>query len=128
MLLLQMCVQRKKPEVSIMYPRGDTSILVPAVFSEIVAILTAPAVCMLVTNFFFFSQIKNKPCVHWTYAFILEFSTVANRYVVQNGTYITKPYGYKMLNVTKHYAVTKRYVTKWYIIKTAQYCNGLVGH
>jgi hypothetical protein len=45
MLLLQMCVQRKKPEVSIMYLRGDTSILVPAVFLEIVAILTAPAVC-----------------------------------------------------------------------------------
>jgi hypothetical protein len=44
MLLLQMCVQRKKPEVSIMYLRGDISILVPAVFSEIVAILTAPAV------------------------------------------------------------------------------------
>jgi hypothetical protein len=39
-----MCVQRKKPEVSIVYLRGDISILVPAVFSEIVAILTAPAV------------------------------------------------------------------------------------
>jgi hypothetical protein len=42
-----MCVQRKKPEVSIMYLRGDTSILVPAVFSEIVAILTAPAVIII---------------------------------------------------------------------------------
>ncbi len=42
MLLLQMCVQRKKPEVSIMYLRGDTPILVPAVFSEIVALLYLP--------------------------------------------------------------------------------------
>ncbi len=43
-LLLQMCVQWKKPEVSIMYLRGDISILVPAVFRTIVAIFTAPAV------------------------------------------------------------------------------------
>ncbi len=34
----------KKPEVSIMYLRGVISIFVPALFSEIVAILTAPAV------------------------------------------------------------------------------------
>ncbi len=44
MLLLQMCVQRKKPEVYIMYLRGDTLIFSPGRFSEIVAILTAPAV------------------------------------------------------------------------------------
>jgi hypothetical protein len=39
-----MCVQLKKPEVSVMYLKGDISILVPAVFRTIVAILTAPAV------------------------------------------------------------------------------------
>ncbi len=43
-LLLQMCVQWKKTEVSIMFLRVDISNLVPAVFSDIVAILTAPAV------------------------------------------------------------------------------------
>jgi hypothetical protein len=35
---------KKKPEVSIMYLRGVISILVPALFLEIMAILTAPAV------------------------------------------------------------------------------------
>jgi hypothetical protein len=35
---------KKKPEVSIMYLRGDPSIFSPDRFSEIVAILTAPAV------------------------------------------------------------------------------------
>jgi hypothetical protein len=34
MLLWQMCVQRKKTEVSIMYLRGDISVLVPAVFGN----------------------------------------------------------------------------------------------
>jgi hypothetical protein len=35
---------------------------------------------MLVTNAFSFlyPQVKNKPCVHWEYAFILVHSTVAN--------------------------------------------------
>jgi hypothetical protein len=50
MLLWQMCVQWKKPEVSIMYLRGEISILVLAVFSEIVAILTAPAVLGLCSS------------------------------------------------------------------------------
>ena len=38
-----------------MYLRGDTSILVPAVFSEIVAILTAPAVYLQFFSKNFFS-------------------------------------------------------------------------
>ncbi len=44
MLLLQLCVKRKKPEVSIMFLRGDIYILVPALFFLILVILTAPAV------------------------------------------------------------------------------------
>ncbi len=43
-LVLQMCLQWKNPDVSIMFLRGDISILVPSVFPEILAILTAPAV------------------------------------------------------------------------------------
>ncbi len=33
---------------------------------------------MPVTDSFFYPQVKNKPCVHRAYAFILEFSTVTN--------------------------------------------------
>jgi hypothetical protein len=29
-------------------------------------------VCPLLTLFFYFPQVKNKPCVHWAYAFFLE--------------------------------------------------------
>jgi hypothetical protein len=41
---------------------------------------------MLVTNAFSFlyPQVKNKPCVHWDYAFILEYSTVANNKYYSN--------------------------------------------
>jgi hypothetical protein len=29
-------------------------------------------------SFFYYFQVKNKPYIHWTYAFIREFSTVKN--------------------------------------------------
>ncbi len=51
-LVLQMCLQWKKPEVSIMFLRGDISIFSPGRFSEIVAILTAPAVCTRTVHIF----------------------------------------------------------------------------
>jgi hypothetical protein len=35
-------------------------------------------ICANVLSLFFYPQFKNKPCFHWAYAFILEFSTVAN--------------------------------------------------
>jgi hypothetical protein len=34
---------------------------------------------MLMINPIFYLQVKNKPCVHWGYAFILEHSIIANR-------------------------------------------------
>jgi hypothetical protein len=42
--------------------------------------------------------------------------------------YITIRYSYKTVHVTKQYTVTKRCVTKRYIIIMVQYSNGLVGH
>jgi hypothetical protein len=34
---------------------------------------------MRVTNSFFYNpQVKNKPCIHWAYMFILEYSTIVN--------------------------------------------------
>ncbi len=42
-------------------------------------VITVKYICMLVTNSFFYPQVKQKQCVNWAYAIILEFSTVANR-------------------------------------------------
>ncbi len=41
--------------------------------------ITVEYVCVW-THFFYYPQVKNKPCVHWAYAFFLELATVANTY------------------------------------------------
>jgi hypothetical protein len=47
-------------------------------------------VCLWLT-LFFYPQVKNKPCVHWADAFILEFCTVANRYYTPRFQEAIKP-------------------------------------
>jgi hypothetical protein len=40
---------------------------------------------MLVTNsFFYYLLVKNKPCVYWAYAFILEYSTITKNSYLYN--------------------------------------------